>query len=99
MGNLEERMLDEIERLAGVLLLRDKIIRMQKVKIIQLEDQIKASGGLKCPNCDDEGTVQEGYVDGHGSLQVVQVQCEFCCTVTESIFNRRATLLTGGGDE
>ena len=46
MSDLVERMLDEIDRLAGVLLLRDKIIRMQKVKIIQLEAVVDAARHL-----------------------------------------------------
>ena len=50
-----------------------------------LKEDIAASRGLKCPNCEDSGGFP-GY-DGFG--QVVQQQCEFCWTVTDSIFNRR----------
>ena len=54
----------------------------ERIKV--LEDVLAASGGLKCPNCDDEGFTPEQ--DGRGEWY--QEQCEFCYTVKDSIFNR-----------
>lgn len=49
----------------------------------RLIKDVKASAGLKCPNCSDVGyyTVCDGDFPE-------QVQCEFCYTVVDSIFNR-----------
>lgn len=73
---------------------RDYIALIQSVDPLRrLVKDVQASGGLKCPNCDDEGFTVEaepciGY-DGEEDLECVQVQCEFCYTVPDSIFNRR----------
>ena len=49
-----------------------------------LRHNIKISGGLKCPNCDDEGYTPEQ--DGYGYWY--QQQCEFCYSIPDSIFER-----------
>ncbi len=57
---------------------------------------VEASDGLKCPNCDDVGYSVEAvqartpYSDHGDDFELEQVQCEFCYTVPDSIFNRRA---------
>ena len=54
----------------------------------------KAEDALDCPNCDNQGWYPEmqyvGY-DEHGDAyaEPVQVQCEFCYTVPNSVFNTR----------
>ena len=53
-------------------------------KLEMLERDVGVSGGLKCPNCDDVGFSAEQ--DGQGEWY--QEQCEFCCTVEQSVFNR-----------
>ena len=50
---------------------------------------VEASAGLKCPNCDDVGFTVEQNTSHFNEEDFVQVQCEFCYTVPDSIFNRR----------
>jgi len=51
----------------------------------KLEGLIQISGGLKCPNCNDEGFTPEQ--DGFGNWY--QQQCQFCWEMADSVFNRR----------
>ena len=60
-------------------------------KIKAVEEELEAlralvatSGGLKCPNCPDEGFT--GEQDGHGDWY--QLQCEWCYTIHDSVFRR-----------
>lgn len=82
----------------------DKMSKLElRNEVLKLRNMIESSGGLKCPNCDDEGFT----VDTVSSIQwdcdprdpdgdpvpiqgyeFVQVQCEFCYTVPDSIFRR-----------
>ena len=48
---------------------------------------------LHCPNCPDQGwfAIETGGCDMNGENDtrcVEQVQCEFCCTTPNSVFNR-----------
>ena len=55
----------------------------------RLVKDVEASAGLKCPNCDDVGWYSGSYLDGGGEEAEEQIQCEFCYTVADSIFNRK----------
>ena len=55
-----------------------------------MKDLINAIGE-KCPNCDDEGYYAAGFISNPE-----QVQCEFCYTVKNSIFNIN-THMAGNG--
>lgn len=54
---------------------------------LMLPEQVAISLGLKCPNCDDVGWYL-GVCDGDAQ----QIQCEFCYTVEDSVFNVRKRL-------
>ena len=75
---------------------RDRIMFLSQ-EVERLCDEVKTSCGLKCPNCiDDEGfTVKavqaQSPIYSEMTFELEQVQCEFCYTVEDSIFNRRKT--------
>ncbi len=81
---------DEIDRLTAENkklrepLARDIELLEENARLEALEREVEVSGGLKCPNCNDEGFTAEQ--DGRGEWY--QEQCEFCCTVEQSVFNR-----------
>lgn len=83
-------LIGEIERLMGDLhgtvttAYHDELMQQWKNTVVALTQMVETSGGLKCPNCADEGFTAEQ--DGRGEWY--QEQCEFCCTVAESVFNR-----------
>ena len=92
---LIEKLLARIEELEAWAIARDNEQGRQLVKrnerithleaqIKELEGNIKVSGGLKCPSCDDTGIIAVG----DNSFGWEQQQCEFCYTVPDSIFNR-----------
>ena len=60
-----------------------KTRRELQARIAELEGWIKIAGGIKCPNCNDEGF--NPVDDGYGGWQ--QEQCEFCYTCPDSMFN------------
>ena len=64
------------------------VLNEQTAEIERLEGEVKMSGGLKCPSCEDIGwyPVQTDFDEWE------QQQCEFCYTIDGSIFNRRAAL-------
>jgi hypothetical protein len=57
-----------------------------RAKLRDLEGNVAASAGLKCPNtgCNDTGCIDRQVGDDDWE----QEQCEFCWCVDDSIFNR-----------
>lgn len=82
---------------------RDYVYLIQALDALhRLAHDVRASAGLKCPNCNDEGFTVEAtshtrWVDDPNDgepvavdeQELVQVQCEFCYTIPDSVFNRR----------
>ena len=55
-------------------------------RLRELQEHVAASAGLQCPNTDCNN--QGWYPQQVGDDEFEQVQCEFCCVVDDSIFNR-----------
>jgi len=53
-------------------------------EIERMTSELDTSAGLKCPNCDDVGWYPNQISDDDWE----QVQCEFCYTIKDSVFNR-----------
>ena len=77
-------------------LLEDSVKLKDRIKV--LEDDLSVSGGLKCPNCNDVGWFTESYMDHRGDECPEQIQCEFCYTVKDSIFNRATAAAENEGE-
>ena len=52
--------------------------------LVDRAEQLEASNGLSCPNCDNSGVIPEQDERG----EWYPTQCEFCYTVKDSVFNR-----------
>lgn len=62
-------------------------VEREREKVESLEEGIRISAGLKCPNCDDVGFIPVQVSEDHFE----QEQCEFCYTIPDSVFNRGKT--------
>ncbi len=85
IGNVAKALAADPEVLrAAVRSLGEQLIEMLE-KVDELESMIKASGGLKCPNCGDVGFTPRQLNDE----EWFQEQCEFCYTIPDSVFMRK----------
>jgi len=61
-----------------------------------LKEQLEV---FNCPNCPNQGWYSDGYqVNGEWEQEQVQVQCEFCCTHPQSVFNYMAKVKVSNFD-
>ena len=80
------KLLEKQQELVDMLVAERAKTERLDAALVEKEKWIEIAGGIKCPNCDDEGfkPVQDNY----GGWE--QEQCQFCYECQDSIFSRKA---------